>query len=172
MKYKKTVNKTNQRNLPPGRRPVFLRPFLPTGDYFALTIGTTYKLLLKANRIYFLNKVLYYYFYREDSITALNSAKLWHDWCTMSIQQYHDFVLWGYSQDKLDEMLQNIAMWYCIKAKPDNFDTNYAFCANFLNNCNIVANNFTYKRKILLFLFKYCKWLFDLTCALYGKKAC
>lgn len=134
--------------------------------------GTTYKTIIKATRIYYLDNFLYYYCLRPDSITTLNTEKALNDWVTMHIQQYHDLMEWGrYSREKLDLFLQYFAMEYCIRGKRDSSNSQYTFCENALRSCKSVSKEFTPKRKFLFFMLKYCPSLFELICVLWGKKS-
>ncbi len=135
-------------------------------------IGTTYKAIWKAYRIYYLDKVLYYYCQRTDSITAKKTEKLWRDWYTMRIQQYRDLAEWGYPSEKLEVLLKNIAIGYCIKIKPNNSDENYIFCRKVLLDTNNIPVFFSLKGKIMFSLFKYCRPIFELICLLFNRNVC
>lgn len=133
-------------------------------------VGTTYKAILLADAVYFLDKVLYFRCYHEGSITTLRTKKALRDWFAMFMQQYHDLAAWGYPQDKLELRLQNIALSYCIKKKEDMADPDYAFCRKTLRGVKGILGNFTWRRKILFVLLKYCPPVFDLVCNLWGKR--
>lgn len=132
--------------------------------------GTTYKLVWKATRIYFLNTVLYNYCYREGSITTLKTEKALRDWNVMLMQQYNDLSDWGYPQHKLKQLLKNIALWYCIKKKPDDYDMYYKHYADIIHCSKNVPDNFRWEKKVLFVLFKYCKPLFEIICHLFNLK--
>lgn len=132
--------------------------------------GTTYKIVWKANRIYYLNKVLYYYFYcRAGNISSLKTEKAAHDLIEMTLQQYHDLAAWGYPSDKLESLLLSRALAYCIRKYPDLTDPRYAFCSKTLKSKSI-PKNISLKSKVLILLFKYCPSLFESLCALGNKK--
>lgn len=76
--------------------------------YLYEDVGTTYKLIWRASRIYYLNNVLYYHCYREGSITTLKTEKSLYDWIDMRLQQYHDLSAWGYPADKLEKLLKKL----------------------------------------------------------------
>lgn len=141
-------------------------------NYLYEGTGTTYKIVWQASRVYYLDKALYYYCYRAGSITTLKTKKALNDWITMALQQYHDLTAWGYSPDKLNVFLKKTALGYCIKKIPDDSDEYYTFCAKVLRESNNIPFSFTWKQKILLVLFKYCRPLFELLCNLYHKKIC
>lgn len=151
------------------RKELFQNISFPPG-YFHEDSGTTYKLVWKASRIYFLNKVLYNYCYHGGSISTLKEEKSLHDWNEMLMKQYRDLSDWGYSQHKLDQLLKNIALWYCIKKKPDDSDMYYKQYADVICSSKVVPENFRWEKKVLFVLFKYCRPLFEVICRLYNLK--
>lgn len=153
------------------RKALFDDIFYPKG-FLCEDIGTTYKTICHASRIYFLDKILYYYCFREGSISTQKTEKLLRDCCSMSIQQYRHLKAWGYTSNKLDEVMNNVALSYCINKESDVSDENYVFCVNMLSSCDICLEYFSYKRKVLFLLFKYCRPLFELICTLFHKKRC
>lgn len=129
-----------------------------------------YKVIYKAKCIYSLNKVLYYYCYRAGSTTTLKSSKVWSDWFEMLSQRLHDLESWNiYSPEKIDLEFKKMALTYCIKKKKDLDDPYYLFSSELLMKMNIktIPKEFTWKRKILIVLFKYSSPLFDLICFRY-----
>lgn len=152
-------------------RKLFQTVSFPEG-YVCEDIGTTCKTVLMADTIYYLDTVLYYYCYREGSITTLKTGKLLQDSFEMSMRLYRDLSAWGYPKDKLELLLSNISLTYCIQKKPDADDANYAFCRKVLQSAKQIPERFTWKRKVLFVLLKYCPPLFELVCTLYGKKVC
>ena len=66
--------------------------------YLYEDVGTTYKTILLADTIYYLNKEIYYHCYHHDSITTLRTEKAIRDWFAMHMQQYHDLAAWGYPE--------------------------------------------------------------------------
>jgi Glycosyltransferases involved in cell wall biogenesis len=141
----------------------------PEGYLFE-DMGTTYKTILKASRIYYLNKVLYYHCYRTDSISMSKSQKALTDLHTLYKQQYRDLAAWGYPPEKLDRLLKNIALTYCARKRKDAFDTDYAFYEKLLRSSKQIPEGFTWERKILFELFRYCPPLFEWVCNAWGKK--
>jgi len=138
--------------------------------YLYEDVGTTYKTILLADTIYYLNKEIYYHCYHHGSITTLRTEKAIRDWFAMHMQQYHDLAAWGYPEDKLKRLLQNIALSYCIRRKADWQDANYVFCFKTLQVAHHIPEHFTWKRKILFVILKYCPPVFDLVCNLWGKR--
>ena len=154
------------------RKELFQNVFYPPG-YFYEDIGTTYKLVWQATRIYYLDEILYNHCYREDSITKLKTKKALQDMMEMQLQQINDLAVWGYYPTEIiNNILQNLAMSYCIKKKPDTSDYQYVYWASKLRQSNLSATDFTWKRNILLFLFKYFPLLFEFVCVACKKKLC
>lgn len=143
----------------------------PEGYYYE-DMGTTYKLICQAEKIYYLDKVLYYHRYRNNSITSLKTAKAMEDWLAMSMQQYHDFTAWGFPEERLDRKLKNIALSYCIRKKADMANPDYVSFLNLLQSEKTVPGDFSRERKLLFLLLKYCPSLFELTCTLLNRKVC
>ena len=151
------------------RKELFKKVSYPPG-YLYEDIGTTYKLVWHASNVYYLDKVLYYHCYHEGSITTLKTEKALHDKIEMCMQQYRDLERWGYSAEELDIFIKNVALTYCIQKKPDADDSNYAFCRKVLKSSKQIPEGFTWKRKVLFVLLKYCPPLFELVCELWGKR--
>lgn len=138
--------------------------------YFYEDIGITYKMILLADTIYFLDKVLYYYCYREGSITTMKTEKALRDWIEMYLLQYLDLAAWGYPMNKLKPLDINTALTYCIRKKPDTGDVNYVFCRNALRSAKMIPKDFTWRRKVLFVLLKHWPSLFELVCEMSGKR--
>lgn len=149
---------------------LFLNISFPAGYYFEDN-GTTHKAILKALKIYYLDKALYYYCVRSDSITALRTEKALHDWFEMSIQRYRNLVEWGgYSAKESLSILHHIAMGYCIKQKNDLANQDYMFCMDLLRSCKKIPEGFSLGRRFLFLLLKFSPSLFEQVCILWGKK--
>ena len=135
--------------------------------------GATYKLVVKAYRIYYLPKALYYYHrLRPGSITSQKvTKKVVEDRAELNSQRYRDLVAWGYDSESLDFRFKTFALWYCIRKKKDVNDPNYVFLAKRLRSGRI-PKKFARKQKILTTLFRYVPSLFELLCCLRGTKIC
>ena len=133
--------------------------------YFYEDTGSTYKLIWKANQIFVLDKVLYYYFIRPDSITTRkHTEESLKSWFKMSWQHCRDLETWGYTSDKLSLRLQSIALSYCVKMKRDLTDDNYIIAADILNNVISFPKGLSWERKLLIKLFCISPELFELFC--------
>lgn len=153
------------------RKDLFKDISYPEG-YFYEDLGTTYKLVLNAFHIYCLDKTLYYYCVRSGSITTNSNKKHLQDFAAMSLQLYHDLSVRGYSAERLDKYLIDLAMSYCIMKKGDISEPEDAFLAKTLYSCEKIPASFTWKRKVLFVLFKHCPPLFKVVCSLFGKQGC
>ena len=133
-------------------------------------VDVTYRTILLADSIYFLDKGLYYHCYHKGSITTLKTEKALRNWGEMHLRQYYALVAWGYPKDDLECLLQNIALTYCIQKKTDWADANYVFCFRTLQATDHIPMHLTWKRKISFLLLKYCPPVFDLVFNLWGKR--
>ena len=143
--------------------------YFPEG-YLYEDMAVTYKLILLANSIYYLDNELYYYSYHKGSITTLRTEKAFKDWVVMSMYQYRGLAELGYPKEHLERLLQNIALTYCIRRKADRQDADYVFCLKTLQSASHIPEHFTWKRKILFVLLKYCPTVFDLVCNVWGRR--
>lgn len=150
-------------------RKLFNNVSYPEG-YFYEGTGVMYKTVLLADTVFYLDKVLYYYCFREGSITTLKTKKALRDYFEMHMQQYHDLDAWSYPKDKLKLMLIIFSLTYCIRGKNDANDARYAFCRRVLQSAKQIPEGFTWKRKVLFLLLKYCPPLFELVCDMGGKR--
>ncbi len=152
------------------RKNLFNNVLYPIGYMFE-DLGTTYKTVLKASSIYYLDKVLYYKCENNDGITSRRTKKALQDWFEMCMQQYRDLTEWGgYTREKLDTHLFNDAMTYCIRKKRDLSDKQYEFCVNKLLSCERMPESVTWRRKAMFSLFKHSPFLFELVCTIFGRK--
>jgi hypothetical protein len=76
-----------------------------------------------------------------------------------------------YPHERIDLELKRKSLTYCIMKKKDLSDSNYLFASQTLLNTKTIPEEFTWKQKILLFLFKHCSPLFDFICDAYGKRS-
>ena len=88
----------------------------------------------------------------------------------MYLQQYRDLAAWGYPAEKLDELLKNIALTYCVRKRNDASDPDYKAYAELLRSSKKIPAGFTWERKILYVLFRNCLPLFEWVCNKWGKK--
>ena len=145
------------------KKKLFDRVSYPEG-YFYEDIGTTYRTVLLSNSIYYLNEVLYFKCYHESGITTVRTKKALQDWTEMNLNRYRGLSTWGYPEHKLVSLKINFALSYCIKAERNLEDPNYVVCLKSLKSVKGIPSTFTWERKVLFVLLKYCSPLFDLVC--------
>ncbi len=153
------------------RKELFTGVLFPAGYYYE-DVGTTHKTIFLAEKIYYLNKVLYYYCHREGSTVTLKTKKRFQDRCTMFMQRYRDMAEWGYPADKVELKMQNKALAYCILKRREASDPVYERCLRLLQSSKSVPGVFSWKRKILFLILKYSPSLFEIVCTTFGKKVC
>ena len=154
------------------RKEMFQTVSFPEG-YLQEDIGTTYKLIWQATRIYYLDKILYYHCLRDGSITSQKTEKYLQDGIAMRLKQYRDLAAWGYySPEKQKTVLFNLALEYCMQKRPDSTDLYYSYCADVVRHCQCNFAAYTWKQNVMLFLFRHFPFLFEWVCILYGKKVC
>lgn len=152
------------------KKSLFYNLFFPEHTFYEDT-GFIYKLVYKAVNVYCIDRVLYFCCYRPGSITTLKTEKALNDWVKMHMLQYNDLSAWGYyPAEKLDLLMQNIAMEYCIKKNRDLSDPEYIFFVEKLFSSGKIPKAFSWKRKLLFLLLKYYPALFEHICVLWGKK--
>ena len=132
--------------------------------------GITYKIIWASSRIFYLNKVLYYYCYRTNSITTLDTEKRRNDWFEMAMQQYYNLSNWGYPAHKLDLLLKGFAIRYCIQYKERPCDNHYHYFVKILQTSKNIPEDYTWRLKAGFLLLKYCPTLFDVACDMFNKR--
>lgn len=121
-------------------------------------LGTTYKLLLSANKIAYSTKVLYYYFQREDSILHKVDLDFYRDKFELSRERYEKI------QDVYPDLRENDFFYFgvLLETYPKLFgvlnEYNWKNAANrAFKKCKKMVN---LKNKIKYFLLVHCGWLF------------
>ena len=127
-------------------------------------LGTTYKLLLKAERIAYSTEVLYYYFQREDSILHKVDLDFYRDKFELSRERYEKI------QDVYPDLRENDFFYFCVllETYPELVsqmnEYEWANAANrTFEKCKDMVDS---KDKIKYFLLVHCGWLYRIV----GKK--
>lgn len=150
------------------RRSLFDDISYPEGFLYEDT-GATYKLVHKASRFCFLNQVLYYQRIRPGSITTTGvSKKELHDRAILNSQRYRDLVAWGYQSKMLDYRFVYFALWYCVNAKKDISNPDDAFITQTLRSYKKCPKGFSWKLRLIFYLYKYSPLLFELLFSMKG----
>lgn len=121
-------------------------------------LGTTYKLLLNANKIAYSTKVLYYYFQREDSILHKVNLDFYRDKFELSRERYEKI------QDIYPDLRENDFFYFgvLLETYPKlSSQMNEYEWTNTVNRvfekCKEMVNS---KDRIKRFLLVHCGWLF------------
>lgn len=149
------------------QKELFEGVFYPEGFYYE-DIATTYKTVWNASNIFYLNKKLYHYRLRSGSICQTNPRP--GDWFKMYMLQCKDLWNKGCASEQFILFLNNLGMSYCIRTINNYSNPDYAFLAHVLRQNTIIPNEFSWKRKILFLLFKYCPLVFEIVCNLFARK--
>ena len=129
----------------------------------------TLKLIYNAQRVYYVPKVLYYYFMRKDSIIHQKSIKSTRDWFEMKEMLYTGLEEIGYSSDALADFLPQAALFYAMSIVFDPNDQTGIRVHEILHKLQRIPRSFTWKQKVMLFLYMKNTHLFDYSCIL-GRK--
>lgn len=152
------------------RRSLFEDICYPEGQLFEDT-ATSFKLFLKANHVYCLSKVLYYYFRRPESITMRKpTAYMFRERMKVCVDQCCKLSSLGFQSKQFEIFKAQTALTYCIKIPIDFSDPYYIFSATVIQNLNKAPQEFTWKRKLLIKLFQLNPRLFNLICFLCHKQ--
>ncbi len=142
----------------------------PEGQIFEDT-ATSYKLIWKATRIYCMNKKLYYRFLRPGSITMRKPTReMVRERFKVYWQQYRDLSEWGFRSEQQEQFKLYSALSYCIQTPIDFSDPYYVIAAETLQNAKNVPPDFSWRRRILIKLFHWNPYLFNLICKLWDKQ--
>ena len=153
------------------RKELFNGVLYPEG-YAYEDIATTYKTVLNASNIYYINNALYYYRQRPESITSENKTP--GDWFKMYMLQCIDLWNAGCASKQFflflnEARIINSGIGYCIRNKENYSDPYYAFLAHILRQNKHLPKELPFKRKILLLLFKHCPPAFEIICSLFAR---
>ena len=124
--------------------------------------GTIYKLIMKASCIYYLDKVLYYHYYRPGSITTLNNQKVLDDRANLNLQRYINLKAWGYNSEILERKIRELALRYLIQKRRDDTNPDYVRYSQIIRDTKNIPQGYPSKQRFFIYLFKYCPWLFEM----------
>ncbi len=132
--------------------------------------GTIYKVVMKASCIFYLDKILYYYFNRPGSLTCQITDKFRDDRTKMNLRRYLDLKAWGYHNESLEYRIREYALSYLIRTRRDMSNKEYVQFSQIIRDTKHIPPYFSSKQKLLIYIFKYCPWLFELYYTIKGKK--
>ena len=150
------------------RRELFDGIRFPEGFFFE-DVGCTYKLIWKAGRICYLDRCLYHYRAREDSITGSLDIRKLRDSFLMEMQRRKDLLAWGYEPERMREQIVRNALMHCIHMPEAPGDPAWTTAVQTLRESDLVPAELTRRQKGMLFLFRHAPGLFRLLCRL-GKR--
>ena len=130
----------------------------------------TWKLVSKAQNVYFTNEVLYFYFMRDSSIAHQESYKATKDKFEMRMQFYEGVIEKGYSSELLNSRIANAALSYAMRVKANPNDEISLKVNKILKSYKKIPHNLMRAQKILMFMYIHDIPLFDLCCELMGKR--
>ena len=131
--------------------------------------AVTWKLVYKANRVYFANQVLYFYYMRPTSIMHQETVQTARDKFEMKFLFYNELKETGYTSEKFQSLLLGSAMAYAMRIKENSDDETGVLVHEILRNNHTIPKSFLWRQKIMLFLYKRNVHLFDMACTL-GRK--
>jgi len=132
--------------------------------------AVTWKLVYKANRVYYTNHVLYYYFMRSTSIMHQETVQTAKDKFEMKYLFYNELKKTGYSSEKFLSLLPGCAMAYAMRVKENPSDKTGVLVHEILRNYHTIPQSFLWQQKVMLFLYRKNIHLFDMACIIGGKR--
>ena len=151
------------------RKELFKTVRYPEGKLFEDVI-TTYKLVYEAQKIYYLDRILYYYRKREGSITLPMTAAKQREYFAMRIAQYKALKEHGYPDYKLKVLTQSRAISYCVHMGVNGTDGYSIIAKQTLDSIEGLPSTLNWKQKCLLVIYRIHPKLFDLTCLVCHKR--
>ena len=130
----------------------------------------TWRLIHKASNVYFTNEVLYFYLLRKDSITHQLTYEAIKDLFEMKMLFYDGLIEKGYASERLSASIANVALIYAMYVKAMPNDSNGLRAHEILNSYKKIPKGLRWKYKVMMFLFKKSKHLFNFCCGLMGKR--
>ena len=142
----------------------------PKGRFYE-DVAVTHKLVLKATKIWYSHKRMYYYRYREGSIVTTRSQKRKDDAFEMTMEQIKTLRSIEEMRTIANEMVLVLYFSYCISYEKDTSDERYCLTEKTIMALKPnIPQFFSRKQKIALILFWYCRPLFDFVCRLFNKR--
>lgn len=132
--------------------------------------GTIYKLIIKASCIYYLDKVLYFHYFRPGSITTINNQKRLDDRAGLNLQRYIDLKAWGYHSDILERRIREFSLRYLIRKRRNLSNSDYNRYSQIIRDTKHIPHGYPSKQLYFIYLFKYCPGLFELYFTIKGAK--
>ena len=136
-------------------------------DVIAFTdVGTTYRLVLRAERIFSLDRPLYYYRKRRGSNVTLRTDKAMRDYYDVHIARYEALRERGYNPRLLEARRCAVCLTYAMRRKKDPADPASLQARQVLRELPAVPKTLRRSQRLLIFLLRHCPPLFELSCRL------
>ena len=132
--------------------------------------NVTWKLIYKAERVYFTNQVLYYYYMRKKSIIHQETIRSAKDKFEMRMLFYDEIQKTGYSSEILQSRNIGCALGYAMRVKETPNDEVGIRAHEILRSNKSIPQSLLWQQKVMLFLYKNNMLLFNLACTLGGKR--
>lgn len=149
------------------RKNLFYEVTFPEGFLYE-DEGTIYKLVMKASCIYYLDKVLYYHYFRPGSITALNNQNRLDERANLNLRRYIDLKAWGFHSDILERRIREFGLRYLIRKRRDLSNPKYICYSQIIRDTKHIPQGYPSKQLFFIYLFKYCPWLFEMYFSMKG----
>lgn len=138
----------------------------PEGRYHE-DVFVLYKLLLKANSIYYSHSFLYNYMRRDDGLTSLTCLKKRFDCLESFYEQMHNIIESGYDYEVSFKSFKRALKYLICFGFNDRFSDE---CVETLENFRFKKETFKLHYWIMLFICLNCRTLFNLICVIFDKR--
>jgi len=133
-------------------------------------LATTHKLIYQADRIWFLNKVLYYHRCREGSITYSMTQESFREAHCIGIEQLKELKAYGYPAEKWIPAIQKHSLSYLVKMVADESDEYYILAKEWTDSIKGFPSVLSWRQKIMLIIYRISPRLFDMICIATGRR--
>ena len=131
-------------------------------------VGTTYRLVLQAERIVSLPQVLYYYRKRKGSAVSLRTDKAMGDYALTYAGRYHALKELGCGSPALETHWAEVCLTYAKRRAKDPADPFSLECRKALREMKPIPRGIGRRRRMQILLLRVCPPLFELGCRLRG----
>lgn len=150
------------------KRELFETIHYPDGRVYE-DIAVTHRFILAAKRVIILPDVLYYFRYRNDSISHRCSLKNKRDGFLSALQQAEDLRSAGYEEEIYSLTLCSRALGFLITALHSD-DPVYGKAEEIIDAAQEIPAGLTRAKKLMLRIWKVDKRLFHFICRVTGQK--
>ena len=130
-------------------------------------VATTYRLVLRAQKVYFCPEALYWYRRTPGSIVTQRTPQTEKDRIHAYRRMYEDLRQAGISFPKMETRMDHMALIHAVRCACREEDEDDRFCLERLGKAKRLPNR---KAQLLLWLYRHCPRLFHLLCRIFGKR--